>query len=80
MNKFYECMTFEEATNYKKAVIALHKDSSNHLEELANGASVVSDEIKATKEWQEAVENFDKSFEELTEFGTWYVNKFVKCK
>lgn len=72
-------MTFEEAKKRKEELNDINTVHSNVLQGFEkNAMGLVSDETRATPEWQQAQKDFNQSFAELRKFNAWFVKEFKR--
>lgn len=72
-------MNREEAEAYKVEINALVDKHSKRLQQFeTNQIGLVPDHIRATEEWKQANQDFNRSFAELRRFNSWYVKTFMK--
>jgi len=74
-------MSFEEAKAHKQELDTINRKHSEILQQFeTNGMGLVPDNIRATKEWKEAKQDYERSFAELRKFNAWFVKEFRKKK
>ena len=72
-------MNLEEAKAQKQKLDKINRMHSEILQQFeTNNMGLVTDEVRATPEWQQAKRDFDRSFAELREFNAWFVKEFRK--
>jgi hypothetical protein len=72
-------MNLEEAKAHKKELDSINRKHSEILQQFeVNGMGLVPDNIRATPEWKQAKQDFDRSFSELRKFNQWFVKEFRK--
>lgn len=72
-------MNLEEANAHKKELEKINRKHSEALQQFkTNSMGLVPDHIRATPEYQQAKQDFDRSFAELRNFNAWFVKEFRK--
>lgn len=74
-------MNYEEAKAHKQELDAINRKHSEILQQFeTNDFGLVPDNIRATQEWKQAKQDYDKSFVELRKFNAWFMKEFRKKK
>lgn len=76
-------MNFEQAKELSKKLNSSYTESGKAIKEYQSSlghiaGKPVSDSIRSIPEWKILKQTFDKAFQELRTFNSWYVKQFAK--